>query len=148
MYCKNCGNEVDEKAELCIHCGHRIRTSFSSFLENSELTRLKIQREPKSPGLAAFLGFCLSWIFLGPVGYLYLGQWNWFWITLAITVVAYPLTGIIFGYVLFPFIFAFHQYQMANELNARLEPPAPYVPEPEVSDGDEENRVHEDTNSL
>jgi hypothetical protein len=146
MYCKYCGNEIDEKAELCIHCGKRVRSSFSTFMENSELTHLKIQTEPKSPGMAAFLGFCLSWIFLGPVGYLYLGQWNWFWITLAITVVAYPLTGIVFGYVLFPFIFAFHQYQMAKELNNRLEPPAPYRSEPENGEGDEENRVPEDTN--
>ena len=145
-YCKHCGKEVEERAELCVYCGRRIRNSFSSFMENSEITRLKIQRDPKSPGLAAFLGFCLSWIFLGPVGYLYLGQWNWFWITLAITVVAYPLTGIVFGYVLFPFIFAFHQYQMAKDLNDRIEPPAPYQAEPENGENGEENRVPEDTN--
>jgi len=120
MYCKYCGKEVDEQAELCVHCGRRLRSSFSSTIQKSELTRLKPQKEAKSPGLAAFLGFCLSWFFLGPIGYLYLGQWNWFWITLAITVVAYPLTvGI--AYLLFPFIFAFHQYQMAKELNEALE---------------------------
>lgn len=146
IYCKHCGKEVEEKAELCVHCGRRIRNSFSSFMENSEITRLKIQKDPKSPGLAAFLGFCLSWIFLGPVGYLYLGQWNWFWITLAITVVAYPLTGIVFGYVLFPFIFAFHQYQMAKDLNDRIAPPAPYQAASENGENGEENRVPEDTN--
>ncbi len=119
MYCKFCGKEVDEQAELCVHCGRRLKNAFSSTIQRSELTRLKPQKEPKSPGLAAFLGFCLSWFFLGPIGYLYLGQWNWFWITLAITVVAYPLTvGI--AYLLFPFIFAFHQYQMAKELNETL----------------------------
>jgi TM2 domain-containing membrane protein YozV len=119
MYCRHCGKEIDEQAELCVHCGRRLRSSFSTTIQRSELTRLKPQKEAKSPGLAAFLGFCLSWFFLGPVGYLYLGQWNWFWITLAITVVAYPLTvGIV--YLLFPFIFAFHQYQMAKELNDML----------------------------
>jgi hypothetical protein len=119
MYCKYCGREVDEKAELCVNCGRRIRSSVSSFLEGSEFTRLKPQREPKSPGLAGFLGFVLSWLLMGPVGYIYLGQWNWFFITVVISVVVYILT---FGlaYALFPFVFAFHQYQMARELNETL----------------------------
>ena len=116
MYCKHCGMEVEEKAELCVHCGRRLRSSFSTFLENSELTQLRPQQSNKSPGLAGFLGFILGWFLIGPVGYLYLGQWNWFWITIVITIIAYPLTfGI--AYVVFPFIFAFHQYQMAKELN-------------------------------
>jgi hypothetical protein len=120
MYCKYCAKEIDEKAELCVYCGRRVRSSISNFLENSEITRLRPAKEPKSPGLAGFLGFFLSWVLLGPIGYLYLGQWNWFWLTFAISLVAYPLT---FGlaYVLFPFIFAFHQYQMAKELNEALE---------------------------
>ena len=116
MYCKHCGMEVEEKAELCVHCGRRLRSSFSTFLDNSELTQLRPQQTNKSPGLAGFLGFILGWFLIGPVGYLYLGQWNWFWITIVITIIAYPLTfGI--AYVVFPFIFAFHQYQMAKELN-------------------------------
>lgn len=120
MYCKHCGKEIEEKAEICVHCGRRVRSSLSSFLESNEITRLRPVKDQKSPGLAGFLGFMLSWILLGPLGYLYLGQWNWFWITLVITVVAYPLT---FGLalVLFPFIFGFHQYQMAKELNEALE---------------------------
>jgi hypothetical protein len=40
---------------------------------------------------------------------------------LAITLVAYPLTLIFGAYILLPFIFAFHQYQMAKELNETLE---------------------------
>lgn len=122
MYCKYCGREVDEKAELCVHCGRRIRSSVAVLLSDSELTRLKPQREPKSPGLAGFLGFVLSWLLMGPVGYIYLGQWNWFFITLVISVLVYILT---FGvaYALFPFVFAFHQYQMARELNEMIAPP-------------------------
>jgi hypothetical protein len=120
MYCKYCAQEIEEKAEICPHCGRRVRSSISVFLDNSEFTRLRPIREKKSPGLAGFLGFFLSWVLLGPVGYLYLGQWNWFWITLAISVVAYPLTfGIV--YVLFPFVFAFHQHQMAKDLNEAYE---------------------------
>ena len=116
MYCKHCGMEVEEKAELCVHCGRRLKSSFLTFLDNSELTQLRPQQSNKSPGLAGFLGFILGWFLIGPVGYLYLGQWNWFWITIVITIIAYPLTfGI--AYVVFPFIFAFHQYQMAKELN-------------------------------
>ena len=120
MFCKNCGKEVDQKAEICVHCGTRLRSSMSSFLENSEWTQLRPQQTVKSPGLAGFLGFVLGWCLLGPFGYLYLGQWNWFWITIVITIVGYPVT---FGvaWVLFPFIFAFHQYQMAKELNDMLE---------------------------
>ena len=121
MYCRFCGKEVDEKAELCVHCGRRLRSSISSTLENNELTRLRPTKDEKSPGLAAFLGFTLSWVFLGPLGYLYLGQWNWFWITLIISLIAYPLS-LMMAYVLFPFVFAFHQYQMAKELNDGLKP--------------------------
>jgi len=120
MYCKHCGKTIEEKAEICVHCGRRVRSSISSFLENNEITRLRPIKGQKSPGLAGFLGFILSWILLGPLGYLYLGQWNWFWITLVITIIAYPLT---FGLalVIFPFIFGFHQYQMAKELNESLD---------------------------
>lgn len=119
MYCKFCGKDINEKAEICVHCGRRVRSSISSFLEAHEITRLRPVKEPKSPGLAGFLGFVLSWLLLGPIGYLYLGQWSWFWLTLLISVIAYPLTfGLV--YVLFPFVFAFHQYQMAKELNETL----------------------------
>jgi hypothetical protein len=119
MYCKFCGREVDEKAEVCVHCGRRIRSSVSSFLEGSEFTRLKPPREPRSPGLAGFLGFVLSWLFMGPVGYIYLGQWNWFFVAVVVYGVSLLITlGI--SYVVFPFLFAFHQYQMAQELNAML----------------------------
>jgi hypothetical protein len=123
MYCKYCGKEIEEKAELCVHCGRRVRNSFIAWFETSEITQLKPQQTEKSPGLAGFLGFVLGWIpFVGPFGYLYLGQWNWFWLTLVIYVFAFPLTAGI-AYVVFPFIFAFHQYQMARELNVLLGAP-------------------------
>ena len=121
MYCKYCAKEIDDKAELCVHCGRRVRSSIAGFLDSNEITRLRPIQEHKSPGLAGVLGFFLGWVPLaGPIGYLYLGQWVWFWLTLAIMLVAYALT-IGLAYVLFPFIFAFHQYQMAKELNEALE---------------------------
>jgi len=134
MFCKYCGKEVDDKAELCVHCGRRLRSSVTTFFENSELTQLRPQKATKSPGLAGFLGFILSLIFLGPFGYLYLGQWNWFWLTLVISIVAYPFTAGV-AYVLFPFIFAFHQYQMARELNEMVGPTGDgSPPSPDASD--------------
>lgn len=121
MYCKYCAKQIEENAEICVHCGRRTRPPVSNLLDTVGLTRLRPIAEPKRPGLAWALGFCLSFCFCGPVGYLYLGQWSWFWVTLAITLVAYPLTLFFGAYVLLPFIFAFHQHQMAKELNEALE---------------------------
>jgi len=106
----------------------------SAALEGSEWTRLRPLREPKSPGLAGFLGFVLSWIVMGPVGYIYLGQWNWFFITVVVTIIAIPLTAGV-AYALFPFVFAFHQYQMARELNEHLATRKPDVVAPGTEPG-------------
>ena len=119
MYCKFCGREVDEKAERCTHCGRQIKGSFSNFLETSEFTRLKRQSVPKSPGLAGFLGFVLSWMCMGSIGYIYLGQWNWFFLSIVVYGVAL-LISLGTAWAVFPFLFAFHQYQMAQELNEML----------------------------
>jgi TM2 domain-containing membrane protein YozV len=124
MYCKFCGREVDDRAERCTHCGRQLKGSFSRFLENSEFTRLKPQKTAKSPGLAGFLGFVLSWMFMGSVGYIYLGQWNWFFLTVVVYGVSL-LISLGTAWVVFPFLFAFHQYQMAQELNEMLAATAP-----------------------
>ncbi len=131
MYCKYCGKETIEKAEICTHCGRRLRNSFVGFFENSDFLKLKPQGEIKSPGFAAFLGFVLGWVLMGPVGYLYLGQWGWFWLTVALSLIAgfffsipllafFPiaLVFLCLFYSPFPFIFAAHQYHMAKKLNA------------------------------
>ena len=121
MYCKHCGKSVEDKAAICVHCGRSVRSSLSSALESNEITKLRPVKEAKSPGLAGFLGFFLGLIpFVGPVGYLYLGQWNWFWITFIVSAIAYPLT-VGLAWVIFPFVFAFHQYQMAKDLNESLD---------------------------
>lgn len=130
MYCKFCGREVDEKAERCAHCGRQIKASFSSFLETSEFTRLKLQSMPKSPGLAGFLGFVLSWMCMGSIGYIYLGQWNWFFLTIVVYGISL-LISLGTAWVVFPFLFAFHQYQMAQELNEML---AATMPRPNQGD--------------
>ncbi len=122
MYCRYCGKEVSEKDEYCVHCGKQLKKkSEKGLLYRYELFRLKPPKEKRSPGVAAAIGFFCGWIFLGPVGYIYLQQWNWFWITFLVQIIAYPLTGVVPAYILLPVVYGIHQYQMANELNAMLE---------------------------
>lgn len=33
MFCVNCGKEIDEKAEICPHCGVRVKRSASAAME-------------------------------------------------------------------------------------------------------------------
>jgi hypothetical protein len=121
MYCKYCGKEVAETDEFCVHCGKQLqKKSDQGLLYRYELFRLKMPKEQRSPGVAAAIGFFCGWIFLGPVGYIYLQQWNWFWITFLVQLVAYPLTGIVPAYILLPIVYGIHQYQMANDLNEML----------------------------
>ena len=118
MYCQQCGIEVKEGSEYCENCGRPLvkEPPGSGKLYAYELTRLSVPEDTRNPGVAASLGFFLGWILLGPVGYIYLGQWNWFWLTFVIQIFAIPLTAGV-AYILLPLIFAIHQYQMAKELN-------------------------------
>jgi len=84
------------------------------------ITKLNIPDERKSPGVAAALGFFLGWVFLGPLGYGYLGQWNWFWLTFIIEIFAIPLT-VGLAYIVLPIVFAIHQYQMAKDINRAID---------------------------
>ena len=36
MFCKNCGKEIDDKADICIHCGVRTNKVPSSYDEDGE----------------------------------------------------------------------------------------------------------------
>ncbi|HUV37795.1 MAG TPA: hypothetical protein VMX58_12735 [Patescibacteria group bacterium] len=122
MYCKYCGKEISGLDEYCVHCGKQLKIkSDKGLLYRYELFRLKAPKEKRSPGVAAAIGFFCGWIFLGPVGYIYLQQWNWFWITFLVQIIAYPLTGIVPAYILLPIVYGIHQYQMANDLNAMLQ---------------------------
>ncbi|UCF04345.1 MAG: zinc ribbon domain-containing protein [bacterium] len=121
MYCKYCGKEIAGNEEICIHCGKRLRSEpFMRRMYSYDLTKLKLPKESKNPGVAAAIGFFLGWICLGPLGYVYLGQWNWFWITFVVEIVAYALTLFFGAYIILPIIFAIHQYQMAKDLNEML----------------------------
>ena len=117
MYCQHCGKEIEEGGTFCVYCGKSTReTGTGKGMYGHELTKLKVPSDTRNPGVAASIGFFLGWLFLGPVGYVYLGQWNWFWLTFVIQVFAVPLTAGI-AYILLPVVFAIHQYQMGKELN-------------------------------
>ena len=119
MYCQHCGKEALEGSVYCESCGRPFgekAPAGGGKLYAYELTRLTVPDDTRNPGVAASLGFFLGWILLGPVGYIYLGQWNWFWLTFVIQIFAIPLTAGV-AYILLPVIFAIHQYQMAKELN-------------------------------
>jgi len=116
MYCKYCGKEIDDGAEFCSACGKRQNGIEGRKIYGHEFTKLRAPKEPRNPKAAAALGFFMSWIFLGPVGYIYLGQWNWFWLTFIIQIFAYPLTAF-FAYPLLPIVYGIHQYQMAKDVN-------------------------------
>ena len=121
MYCQHCGREAKEGSEYCENCGRPLEKAppGGGKLYAHELTRLRAPEDTRNPGVAASLGFFLGWILLGPVGYIYLGQWNWFWLTFVIQIFAIPLTAGV-AYILLPVIFAIHQYQMAKDLNEMI----------------------------
>lgn len=146
MYCRYCGKEVSERDEYCVHCGKQLKKkSEKGLLYRYELFRLKAPKEKRSPGVAAAIGFFCGWIFLGPVGYIYLQQWNWFWITFLVQIIAYPLTGVVPAYILLPIVYGIHQYQMANDLNAMLEERV--EAQGEESEGEMANRAGEGSES-
>ena len=122
MYCTYCGRELHEGAEFCGYCGKRLAAESDKArgIYSHEFLRLRAPKEIKNPKGAAALGFFFSWIFLGPVGYIYLGQWNWFWLTSIIQIFAYPSTLIIPAWALLPIVYGFHQYQMARDVNELL----------------------------
>jgi hypothetical protein len=119
MFCKYCGKETGEGAEFCAACGEKFHGEGHAGLNRDELTHVKAPKETKNPKAAASLGYFLSWIFLGPVGYLYLGQRNWFWLTLAIQIVAIPMT-LFTAFFMLPLVYGIHQYDMAKNINKLL----------------------------
>jgi hypothetical protein len=132
MYCKYCGVEIDGKGDCCSACGRTLGGGEAhKSLYHHELTRIKAAKEPRNPKAAAAIGFFMSWIFLGPVGYIYLGQWNWFWLTFIIQIFAYPLTAF-FAYPLLPIVYGIHQYQMAKDVNELIAAERKSCPPPEA----------------
>ncbi len=116
IYCSYCGNRLAPRARYCDACGRRQPLGRVLF----DATQVRLPASRRSPGVAALLGFFLGWGFAGPLGYAYLGQWNWVWLTFGVEVFAVALTHHV-AWILMPFLFAFHQYDMAQEINRRIE---------------------------
>lgn len=55
-YCSNCGNEVDENAVVCIHCGCAIKPE-----ENNDAVTNK--PNPKTGLVLGILGIVFAWLF-------------------------------------------------------------------------------------
>ena len=34
MFCKNCGKEIDDRAEICVHCGIRVAPEMKTTVDN------------------------------------------------------------------------------------------------------------------
>lgn len=85
MYCKNCGNQIDDKAEICVGCGVRCKNS-------------------NNPALAAVLSF----LFVG-LGQIYNGETGKGLGFIAIAIVLFFTIFIGIGIILYP---AFCIYQI------------------------------------
>ena len=94
MYCKNCGNEIDDKVSICIHCGVAVK-------EKTTTTK-------KEPALSVILSF-----FLPGLGQLYNGEARkallFFIISIVLTIITICTIGI--GYI---FYFPFWIYNMVE----------------------------------
>jgi TM2 domain-containing membrane protein YozV len=142
MYCQFCGREIENGSGTCIYCGRTLTPKPApSGMYRHDFTKLRAPTEVKSPKVASLLGFLLGWILLGPVGYIYLGQWNWFWIAIVMQIFAYPLTAFFGAYMLLPFVYAFHQYEMAKEVNKLVEFAAPEQDIGKTADSGDETSV-------
>jgi len=139
MCCRFCGREIAEGSESCVYCGKSLAPEQPpGGLYRHDFTKLKAPKEIKNPKVASMLGFLLGWILLGPVGYIYLGQWNWFWIAIVMQFFAYPLTGFLGAFMILPFVYAFHQYDMAKEVNKLVASAEPERKEEQEEESTEE----------
>lgn len=115
MYCENCGGQIRDGADYCGSCGKQVRDGEAPKTGSGhELTRINAAKNRKNPKAAAVLGY-----FFGSLGYIYLGQWNWFFLGLVIWFVAIPMT-LLSSLFVFPIVFAIHQYDMAKDINNLL----------------------------
>jgi len=54
MFCKNCGNEINEKAVVCIHCGCAVE---------QEVENKQINTEERKLSILSIIGFCVAVVF-------------------------------------------------------------------------------------
>ncbi len=105
MYCKNCGAEIDEKAEICPKCGVRVKS-------------IPISIEKKSSGIAAIASF-----FVPGLGQIYNGQIGKGIMYILIGIVFALLMFVLIGFVLYPLFWIYNiydAYSTAEKINAGL----------------------------
>ncbi len=93
MYCKNCGKEIDDKAEICIGCG----------------VRVKEVQEKKSPAIAALLSFVIT-----GAGQIYNGQVGKGIAYFVLEIIFLILILAIIGIILAPLFWIYAIYEAYN----------------------------------
>lgn len=91
-FCANCGNEIDEKAEICPKCGVRVK-------------QVPVQREMKSSGIAVILSF-----FIPGLGQIYNGQIGKGILFIIIGFILALSMIVLIGFVLYPIFWIYNMY--------------------------------------
>lgn len=102
-FCSNCGNEIDEKAEICPKCGVRVKP-------------VSIRTEKKSSGIAAIASF-----FIPGLGQIYNGQIGKGIMFIIISIIFALLMIVLIGFILLPLFWVYNiydAYKTAERINA------------------------------
>lgn len=105
MYCKNCGAEIDDKAEICPKCGVRVKP-------------ISISIEKKSSGIAAIASF-----FVPGLGQIYNGEIGKGIMYIIIGIVFALMMFVLIGFILYPLFWIYNiydAYSTAEKINAGL----------------------------
>lgn len=105
MYCKNCGAEIDDKAEICPKCGVRVKP-------------ISISIEKKSSGIAAIASF-----FVPGLGQIYNGEIGKGIMYIIIGIVFALMMFVFIGFILYPLFWIYNiydAYSTAEKINAGL----------------------------
>lgn len=104
MFCKNCGSEIDEKAEICPKCGVRVKP-------------VPINTEKKSSGIAAIASF-----FIPGLGQIYNGEIGKGILFIIISFILVLLMLVAIGFILYPLFWIlniYDAYKTAERINAQ-----------------------------
>ncbi len=102
-YCSNCGNEIDEKAEICPKCGVRVKP-------------IPIRFEKKSSGIAAIASFIIPGL-----GQIYNGQIGKGIVFIIIAIIFGLLMIVLIGFILLPLFWVYNiydAYKTAEQINS------------------------------
>ena len=106
LFCKNCGQVIDEKAEICPKCGVRVKL-------------VPITTEKKSSGIAAIASF-----FIPGLGQIYNGEIGKGIIFIIVSIIFFLLMFVLIGFILLPLFWIYNIYdayttaEKINRMNA------------------------------